>query len=78
MIETRRHKPKEPTMRLSYFCLVIAALSAIVGMTLGIHMGLTQDFTLAPAHAHNNRLGWVGVSLCGLYYRQAGTVGPLG
>ena len=40
-------------------------------MTLGIYMGIEQDFTLAPAHAHLNLLGWVTMALYGLYHRGA-------
>ncbi len=32
-------------------------------------MAAGHDFTLAPAHAHLNLLGWVSLSLYGLYYR---------
>jgi hypothetical protein len=56
-------------MRLSYFCFIVAALAALTGMSLGIHMGLSGDFTLAPAHAHLNLLGWVTMALYGLYHR---------
>lgn len=38
------------------------------GMLLGIHMGMAQDFTLAPAHAHLNLLGFVTMSLMGIFY----------
>jgi hypothetical protein len=54
---------------LSYFCFCIAALAGLTGMSLGIFMGLQQDFTLAPVHAHVNLLGWVTMSLYGLYHR---------
>jgi hypothetical protein len=54
---------------LSYFCFCIAALAALTGMGLGIFMGLQQDFTLTPVHAHVNLLGWVTMSLYGLYHR---------
>jgi hypothetical protein len=40
-------------------------------MALGIHMGIAQDFSLAPAHAHMNLLGWVTMMLYGLYHRGA-------
>lgn len=40
----------------------------ILGMLLGIGMGMKQDFTLAPAHAHLNLVGWVTLALMGLYY----------
>lgn len=58
-------------MRITYFCFIAAALAGTAGMTLGIHMGIAQDFTLAPAHAHMNLLGWVTMTLYGLYHRGA-------
>ncbi|HEY5816928.1 MAG TPA: hypothetical protein VIU14_00815 [Mesorhizobium sp.] len=58
-------------MRIAYFCFITAAVAATAGMSLGIHMGINDDFTLAPAHAHLNLLGWVTMSLYGLYYRSA-------
>ena len=56
-------------MRLCDFCFVSAALAALIGMSLGIQMGMAEDFTLSPAHAHLNLLGWVTMALMGLYYR---------
>lgn len=56
-------------MRLAYFCFIAAALSALTGMSLGIWMGMNEDFTLAPVHAHINLLGWVTLCLYGLYHR---------
>lgn len=53
------------------FALLMAGLAALGGMTLGIVMGLSQDFTLAPAHAHLNLLGWVTLALYGLYHRSS-------
>jgi hypothetical protein len=55
-------------MRLAYFCFVAAALCGLSGMSLGIWMGMQEDFTLAPAHAHLNLLGWVTLALYGLYH----------
>ena len=49
--------------------LRLGALFALCGMALGIAMGMRQDFTLAPAHAHINLVGFVGLFLAGLYYR---------
>jgi hypothetical protein len=62
---------KMTIMKLTYFCFVAAALAGTTGMALGIHMGIAQDFTLAPAHAHTNLLGWVTMMLYGLYHRGA-------
>ena len=53
---------------LAYYFLSVAILQALVGMGLGIYMGISGDFTLAPAHAHNNLLGWVSMAVIGLYY----------
>src|SRR6266702_7307486 len=36
---------------------------------VGIVMGIQQDFTLMPAHAHLNLLGFVTMFLSALYYR---------
>ena len=49
--------------------LRLGVLFALCGMALGIAMGIRQDFTLAPAHAHVNLVGFVGLFLAGLYYR---------
>ncbi len=62
-------------MRISDFCFVVATLSALGGMGLGIVMGISQDFTLAPAHAHLNLLGWVTLAIYGLYHRGIGRTG---
>ena len=43
---------------------------ALLGMSLGIVMGASHDFTLAPVHAHTNLLGWVSMVLFGLVYRS--------
>jgi hypothetical protein len=49
---------------------VIAAIaSALIGMSLGIAMGLTGNLALAHVHAHFNLLGWVSLSLFGLFYQ---------
>jgi hypothetical protein len=58
-------------MQMTYFCFIAAAIAGTAGMALGIHMGMTQDFSLAPAHAHMNLLGWVTMMLYGLYHRGA-------
>ncbi|WP_376092092.1 hypothetical protein ACE7GA_22960 [Roseomonas sp. CCTCC AB2023176] len=49
--------------------LLLAATTLLVGVCMGIWMGLTHDFTLAPAHAHLNLLGWTSLALFGLTYR---------
>ena len=44
-------------------CLKLAGIYLLIGMTMGIAMGATERFTLAPAHAHINLLGWVTLAL---------------
>lgn len=45
-------------------------LLLLVGLCLGIGMGMAQDFTLSPAHAHLNLVGCVLPFIAGLYYRM--------
>jgi len=54
---------------LPYWFIGIATLFAIVGMCWGVQMSITQDYQLAPAHAHNNLIGLVVMSIYGFYYR---------
>jgi hypothetical protein len=45
------------------------AVLGALGMVMGIAMGVSEDFTLSPAHAHLNLVGWVSLVLFGLAYR---------
>ncbi len=63
-------------MRIAQYCISVAATAALCGMGLGIFMAVNQDFTLAPAHAHLNLLGWVSMALYGLYYRGVDVLRP--
>jgi hypothetical protein len=42
----------------------------LVGMVWGVEMGIRQDFSMAPAHAHFNLVGGVLLFVFGLYYRM--------
>jgi len=44
-----------------------AVMYAIIGMLMGITMAARHDFSLMPAHAHLNLLGWVSATLYGLF-----------
>ena len=50
--------------------LRVAVIYALVAMLLGIIMGMGEDFTQAPTHAHLNLVGWVSMALYALVYRQ--------
>ena len=54
-------------------CMSVVILLA--GMLGGIMMGILQNFTLAPAHAHLNLVGGVLLFLFGLYYRLVPAAG---
>ncbi|HVY33766.1 MAG TPA: hypothetical protein VG960_05030 [Caulobacteraceae bacterium] len=55
--------------RVSDRFLQLGVLFALCGMGLGVWMGKSENFTLAPVHAHINLLGWVSMVLYGLFYR---------
>jgi hypothetical protein len=54
--------------RISQLFIGTAVIYVIIGMIGGIIMGAKQDFSLAPAHAHLNLIGWVSLALMGFYY----------
>jgi hypothetical protein len=49
----------------------ISVCLGLAGVGLGIFMGIRQDFTLVPVHAHINLIGFVTMFLTALYYRAA-------
>jgi len=51
--------------------LRLAVVYALLGVTLGIVMAASHDYTLRPVHAHLNLLGWASMGLFGLWYRSA-------
>jgi hypothetical protein len=54
---------------ISSLLLRVSTVLLLCGLVFGIVMGLREDFTLAPAHAHLNLIGFVLMFLVGLYYR---------
>jgi cbb3-type cytochrome oxidase subunit 1 len=46
----------------------IAVVYLFIGALLGFFMGITQNFTLVPVHAHLLLLGWASLALAGLVY----------
>ena len=49
--------------------LRLAVIYAVTGVTLGIVMAASHDYTHRPVHAHLNLLGWASMALFGLWYR---------
>lgn len=63
---------------LARICWITAPVYALLGMSFGIHMAISGNYTLAPAHAHLNLLGWVSIAVYGAFYtlvpRAAGSI----
>ena len=60
-----------PTFRISnagQVWLKLAVVYLIVGVSMGIAMGVSHDFSLRPVHAHINLLGFTTMALSGLIY----------
>src|SRR3954454_23968449 len=55
-------------MKASDLSFRAAVLMVIAGMIWGLVMGITQDHSTMPAHAHLNLLGWVSLFLFGIFY----------
>jgi len=55
--------------RIDIYFLLLATVLLLAGGALGIKMGASEDFTLAPVHAHINLAGWASLALFGLTYR---------
>lgn len=50
--------------------IVIGAAWLVLGMTLGIVMGATNNFQFMPVHAHINLVGFACHAIFGMAYRQ--------
>ena len=46
----------------------LAVIYALCGMALGIYMGLSQDHTEMPVHAHTMVAGWLMSSVFAFFY----------
>ncbi len=54
--------------RISEYYFRSAILFLVVGISIGIHMSISQNHNVIGAHAHINLLGWVTSALFGGYY----------
>ena len=48
--------------------LLAAGIFLLIGMIWGIQMSASGDHSLAPAHGHLNLIGFVAMSIFGIYY----------
>ncbi|HEY3731346.1 MAG TPA: hypothetical protein VGL28_08830 [Steroidobacteraceae bacterium] len=49
--------------------IALGSLYLVLGMIMGLVMGIRQDFTFVPVHAHINLVGFTAHCLFGLVYR---------
>ena len=55
-----------PRVSAAFYALCVVCLA--VGMLWGMHMAQSDDFAMAPAHAHLNLLGGVLSAIFGTFY----------
>lgn len=51
-------------------------LFLLAGMAFGLYMGMKEDFTFAPAHAHLNLIGGVLMIITGIIYNSKPGIAP--
>jgi hypothetical protein len=54
--------------RVSAAFFAVGVIYLLLGMAWGMHMGESEDFSMIPAHAHLNLLGWVTMAIYGTFY----------
>jgi hypothetical protein len=64
-----------PTISKAF--IVTGILCVLAGMAWGIQMGASGNHGMMPAHAHLNLLGFVTLTLMGLFYWVRGSGGLL-
>lgn len=47
----------------------ISAVYLVLGACLGMYMGISQNFSLTPVHAHVLLAGWLTLAMAGVVYR---------
>jgi cbb3-type cytochrome oxidase subunit 1 len=55
-------------MKASSLSFRAATVLLVVGIVWGMVMGITDDPSTIPGHAHLNLMGWVSLFLFGVYY----------
>ena len=58
--------------------LRLAVVYILIGVSIGVGMSASHDFTLKSVHVHVNLLGWVSMFLFGLWYRMVPASGETG
>jgi hypothetical protein len=58
------------------FFFATALFYGLLGMSLGLHMAITQNHGQLPTHAHIMVIGWVSFAIFGLFYSAYGDSVP--
>ena len=64
----RRESGGHYAARFAMFFCRRRSLCALAGMAWGMHMGMINDHSELPAHAHLNLIGWVGSAIYGTFF----------
>lgn len=62
------------TTNYTRWFLVIGSVYLVIGVSIGMYMGGTGEFRLAPVHAHINLVGFALMSIFGLIFRAIPTM----
>lgn len=62
--------------RWPYVFFATATTFILIGVSWGLYMSITHDFTTSPGHAHLNLLGWLSLAVMGTYYAVLGRETP--
>ena len=57
--------------RISFAFFTLSGLCGLGGMVWGLWMGANEQMATAPAHAHLNLLGWLGLAMMGGFHALA-------
>lgn len=55
---------------MAHRLICIAVVYFVIGASLGIYMGSTQNFTPLPVHVHALPAGWLSLAVAGVIYRS--------
>lgn len=76
MTQTLETESDHAAARWPLLFYAAATIYILIGVTWGLAMSVTHDFTTSPAHAHLNLIGWVSQALMGTFYATLGRRSP--
>ncbi len=67
-MNTTNNSATAHTSTAGFVWIKLSVIYLIIGISIGMAMGATHNFTLRPVHAHVNLIGFVTLALTGLLY----------